>query len=395
MNKKIISIIMAASMMTSITALAENVTEPLVTSNTAPVTIGIETFKFTGKVTAISESRITVEIANESEIASYSFVLAEGLELGDIKVDDEVAVTTTSPLETKDIKEAVAVEKVVGGADEETDVVVADVASAYQNHTGKVAAVANDSITITIDENDYSFRVSEKTPMYTRSGEEVKEVKAGDSVTVVSTSPLMTKDIKSAAAVIVENGDEESSFFVGEFALENDALISADGELILNVENAKDYSGKTLLAFYNFATLSLPAQTNPTKVVVLEEKVSVSFKVGDSVLNINGVNTEVEKPYVVGTGVTLVPIRVISEAFGAEVIWDGETKTVTVIDGTTTVVIQIDNKTATVNGEEKTLEGAPELTEAGFTMIPLRFISENLGATVSYDDATAAISVER
>ena len=37
----------------------------------------------------------------------------------------------------------------------------------------------------------------------------------------------------------------------------------------------------------------------------------------------------VEKPYVVGDGVTLVPIRVVTEAFGAEVGWVSETKTVT------------------------------------------------------------------
>lgn len=390
MNKKIISTIMAMSMLTSITAMAENFTEPIVTDNDSVSIIDIETNKFTGKVKEISENRITVEI----EDATYSFVLAEGIKTDDIKVDDNVEITTPSKLETKDIKEAVEITKIAGESDEDTEIVICT-DSKYNNYDGKVKSVTKENVTVTIDENDYSFRVSDKTPMYTRGGEEAKEIKEGDSITVISTSPLMTKDIKSAAAVIVENGNEESAFYADIFNYENDTLISADGELILNVENAKDYSGKTLLAFYDFVTLSLPAQTNPTKIVVLEDTVSVSFKVGDSILNINGVNTEVEKPYVVGTGVTLVPIRVISEAFGAEVIWDGETKTVTVIDGTTTVVIQIDNKTAMVNGEEKTLEGAPELTDSGFTMIPLRFISENLGAAVNYDEATAAITVER
>lgn len=390
MNKKIISTIMAMSMLTSITAMAENFTEPIVTDNDSVSIIDIETNKFTGKVKEISENRITVEI----EDATYSFVLAKGIKTDDIKVDDNVEITTPSKLETKDIKEAVEITKIAGESDEDTEIVICT-DSKYNNYGGKVKSVTKENVTVTIDENDYSFRISDKTPMYTRGGEEAKEIKEGDSITVISTSPLMTKNIKSAAAVIVENGNEESAFYADIFNYENDTLISADGELILNVENAKDYSGKTLLVFYDFATLSLPAQTNPTKIVVLEDTVSVSFKVGDSILNINGVNTEVEKPYVVGTGVTLVPIRVISEAFGAEVIWDGETKTVTVIDGTTTVVIQIDNKTAMVNGEEKTLEGAPELTDSGFTMIPLRFISENLGAAVNYDEATAAITVER
>ena len=61
----------------------------------------------------------------------------------------------------------------------------------------------------------------------------------------------------------------------------------------------------------------------------------------------------------------------------------------------TTIVVTIDSKIATVNGEEMELEEAPELTENGFTMIPLRFISEKLGAQVGYEAETQAISVER
>ena len=57
--------------------------------------------------------------------------------------------------------------------------------------------------------------------------------------------------------------------------------------------------------------------------------VEISFKVGDSTLNINGEDVTVETPYVVGEGVTLVPVRVITEAFGAEVDWDGNERKVT------------------------------------------------------------------
>ena len=119
----------------------------------------------------------------------------------------------------------------------------------------------------------------------------------------------------------------------------------------------------------------------------------IRFSVGDSTLLINGNSVEVETPYVVGGGVTLVPVRVISEAFGAEVGWDGETKTVTIIDGGTQITLQIGNKTAFVNDEEISLEEAPELTENDFTMVPLRFISESLGAVVDYDAQTREITV--
>ncbi|MBQ7792656.1 MAG: copper amine oxidase N-terminal domain-containing protein, partial [Clostridia bacterium] len=50
---------------------------------------------------------------------------------------------------------------------------------------------------------------------------------------------------------------------------------------------------------------------------------------------------------------------------------------------------------AEVNGKAETLLSAPELTANGFTMVPLRFISENFGALVSYEDATRKITVTK
>lgn len=122
-------------------------------------------------------------------------------------------------------------------------------------------------------------------------------------------------------------------------------------------------------------------------------KAEIEFSVGDDTLIINGVPVTVEKPYVVGVGVTLVPIRVITEAFGAKVDWEGETKTVTVAYPDVNIALRIGDVTAEVNGRAETLLAAPELTANGYTMIPLRFISENFGAVVSYDDATARIKV--
>ena len=121
--------------------------------------------------------------------------------------------------------------------------------------------------------------------------------------------------------------------------------------------------------------------------------VEIRFRVGDSVLSINGKNVEVETPYVAGEGTTLVPIRVISEAFGAQVGWDGATQTVTVEHNGTSIVLQIGNKTAVVNGVNTPLAEAPQLKGSGYTMIPLRFISETLGADVGYDGATQEITV--
>ncbi len=123
------------------------------------------------------------------------------------------------------------------------------------------------------------------------------------------------------------------------------------------------------------------------------ERVEISFKVGDSVLMINGEATEVETPYIAGEGTTLVPLRVITEAFGAKVTWVDETKEIYLEYPDVSIVLQIGSREAKVNSHTETLLEAPVLSPNGVTMVPLRFISETFGAEVGYDDKTAAITV--
>lgn len=123
-----------------------------------------------------------------------------------------------------------------------------------------------------------------------------------------------------------------------------------------------------------------------------DARVEIQFKVGDSVLSINGSEVEVVTPYVKGKGTTLVPLRVITEAFGAKVEWVDETQTVNLEYPDVNISLQIDNEVVTVNDHKETLDVAPELIE-GTTMVPLRFISESFGADVRFDDETKAITV--
>ncbi len=122
------------------------------------------------------------------------------------------------------------------------------------------------------------------------------------------------------------------------------------------------------------------------------EYVEISFKVGDENLSINGNMVTVEKPYVTEGGTTLVPVRVITEAFGAKVLWDEETEKITIEYPDVIMVLQIGNKVARVNDHAEELSEAPVISDLS-TMVPLRFISESFGATVGYDDETQSITV--
>ncbi len=126
-----------------------------------------------------------------------------------------------------------------------------------------------------------------------------------------------------------------------------------------------------------------------------EQDVEIAFKVGDSTLLINGKEVTVETPYVVGAGTTLVPVRVITEAFGVKVGWNNDTKEVTLEYPDVNVVLQIGNKNATVNDHTEVLPEAPVLSPNGVTMVPLRFLSETFGAEVGYDNETKAITVTK
>lgn len=125
---------------------------------------------------------------------------------------------------------------------------------------------------------------------------------------------------------------------------------------------------------------------------IMHEAVEISFKVGDSTLKINGKDVTVETPYVVGEGVTLVPVRVITEAFGAKVDWDGTERKVTLTTDEDKIELWIGRSDAKMNGKTLTLLSAPEISN-NVTMVPLRFISEGLGAEVGYNAETKGISI--
>lgn len=140
----------------------------------------------------------------------------------------------------------------------------------------------------------------------------------------------------------------------------------------------------SLLILLGFAaTYALAADTN----------VEISFKIGDSTLKVNGEDLTVETPYVVD-GVTLVPLRVITESFGAEVTWHEETQEIDVDYEDVNIKLAIGSKDVYTNGMRSELLAAPELIN-GVTMLPLRFITENFGADVSYDEQTKAVLVTR
>ncbi len=107
-------------------------------------------------------------------------------------------------------------------------------------------------------------------------------------------------------------------------------------------------------------------------------------------------------PPVIKDGRTLIPIRAITEGFGAEVVYeevykegsDNElVKIVTITKGNDEIVLELESRVATVNGEEIELDTQAELMN-NRTVVPLRFIAENLGLKVKWDGETETIEID-
>ena len=101
-----------------------------------------------------------------------------------------------------------------------------------------------------------------------------------------------------------------------------------------------------------------------------------------------------EVPPTVENGRTLVPLRAIFEALGANVSWDGATQTVTATKSDINIKLQIGAPVAYRNNQAVSLEVPGKIIE-NRTMVPLRFVSEGLGATVKWDGQTQTISLSQ
>jgi len=92
------------------------------------------------------------------------------------------------------------------------------------------------------------------------------------------------------------------------------------------------------------------------------------------------------------SGRVLVPLRGVFEALGATLDFDPVTNKIFAVRGDTQIQLQIGSTQATVNGVSKTLD-VPAQTRFNRTLVPLRFVSEALGADVSWNETQRTVSI--
>jgi|GEM_PF-1517621 len=136
-----------------------------------------------------------------------------------------------------------------------------------------------------------------------------------------------------------------------------------------------------LLAF----AILLPAAAIPHAAAAAPESSSLQ-------LYLDGIKLNPAVPPRIKQDTTLVPARVISEALGADIAWQPSDRSVTITKETDVLTMAIGKQEASVNGQPVALDLAPVI-ERGHTMLPIRFIAENLGVLVRWDKPTRSVNL--
>lgn len=157
------------------------------------------------------------------------------------------------------------------------------------------------------------------------------------------------------------------------------------------------YKDKECTSAFDFSTQITKSITLYAKWTEKNENKMV-LTIGDTDAVVNGKVIKNDVPPIIRNDRTMLPARFIAESLGSEVDWDESMKKVTIrgVDRNgenVEIIIFIDSDKASVNGEEIILDTKPFI-ENDRTYTPFRFISENLGYDVIWNEEGKTIVIE-
>ena len=267
--------------------------------------------------------------------------------------------------------------------------------------------------------NTVNLKITDDTLVYDNLGNKkaLSDLTDGSKITVFTGSyeptPLILP-VQYTANVIIINGDQEGNVNIDTYLADEEGytnaantlkIATADDTKIVD-KDEKEYKGdldkNDLIVFYGASTKSIPAQTTPTKVVVLGEN-EIALKQIEAAKNATPAPTAApettvapeatEAPQVSYAGLvnvvigdknvsdvyakdntTMVPLREVAEAAGFTVTWDAENRAVILNDGVYSLKI---GENSYVKGKMMplTLSAAPEIVN-DLTYVPAEFFAE-------------------
>ncbi len=163
--------------------------------------------------------------------------------------------------------------------------------------------------------------------------------------------------------------------------------VNADGTFSRNVMLKE---GENLIEIT--ATDAVGNQYKTAIPLTYKARTVIRLQVGNKTAMVNNVRKTLEAAPVIVGGTAMVPLRFIGEAFGALVTWDPVFQIIDIELRGLPIRLQLGSNYASVAGKKVILQGIP-VNMKGTTMVPIRFIGEAFGAQVVWNAPTQGIDI--
>lgn len=166
----------------------------------------------------------------------------------------------------------------------------------------------------------------------------------------------------------------------------------------LRLEEFLQASGYTMEQFRDYSALQVVTEAEWAAIAerISEERAAAELARSRVEVTLDGNRVDTERLARVVGGRTMIPVRCLTEQLGADVSYDSEARAAHIVRAGVEIVMPIGSKTCTVNGEPFTMDIAPYI-ENGRTMIPARYVSELFGQSVEWleEDRVVAVTENR
>ncbi|MCL2578295.1 MAG: copper amine oxidase N-terminal domain-containing protein [Defluviitaleaceae bacterium] len=190
--------------------------------------------------------------------------------------------------------------------------------------------------------------------------------------------PIITNEDNDVTGLSIEELGLAAEFSINDMLKFTETVtIDLQNEINIAAWSAGDFS--------MFEELLEPEKNTASEPMASSNTPTLRFTVGNSNFLHNGIEKQAETAPFISQERTMVPLRIIAEALNAEVDWDSATRTVIIAGRGETINLIVDVPLPNDMGTPVIVNGS--------TFVPVRYVSETLGATVQWDGEYKAVYI--